>query len=158
LIDWLKSYSEIREVLVLAGYRGGQMRDELSKEFGSFVRTIIEDEPLGSGGCLRLAKPYIKNDTSLLIGGDLFVTINLRNLINRHKALGANITITIHGNDHPLDADLIEPDESWCFVQKFLTRPHPENLRAHNLVNAAIFLIEPPFWNYIKSTGNQSFE
>ena len=158
LVDWIRQYPEIKKVLVMAGYRGNLLSNALNLEFGDFVQTIIEDTPLGSGGCLTLARSIVGKERVLLIGGDLLVNLDFRRFLNRHMELATAITLTTHGNNHPYDADLIEPDSEGHRVRKFLMRPHPKDLKAFNIVNAGIILFESSFWDHIPVEGCHSFE
>lgn len=157
-IDWLKSYPMVKRVIVLAGYQGDLVKARLQEEFGDFVLTLIEEKPLGSGGCLRLALPFVKNQACLLVGGDLLINQNLDKFLAKHRSCQTNCTILVHGNNHPKDADLVVPSSDWQFVDKFLTRPHPEGLATYNLVNAGLMLMEPAFWLSFPEGQNLNFE
>jgi len=158
LVDWLLGSNHIEHVIVLAGYRGEQVRASLDREFHGKVQTIIETTPLGSGGCLRLAAPFVSGKQVLLVSGDLFVDLDLDQLIKHHNSLDVDVTLTVHGNTHPLDADLVEPDEDGLYVKRLLVRPHAEDLTAFNMVNAAITVLESNFFRTIPTEGMLTFE
>jgi len=69
------------DILLLGGYLGEQMLSRYDGEAvrGARVRTLIELEPQGTAGALRLAWPYL-NSQFLLANGDTFFDINLRAL------------------------------------------------------------------------------
>jgi NDP-sugar pyrophosphorylase family protein len=158
IIDSLRASGVVDGVIVLAGYAGDLLSEVLNKEFGSFVTTVIESKPLGSGGCLRLAFPFLKNRSCLLISGDLFLDFSFKKLIKYHSDTGADVTLTVHGNNHPLDADLIEPDAEFKFLKQIHLRPHPADFKFFNIVNAAITVLNPEFFNFFPDGEFLSFE
>lgn len=60
----------------------GYMANEVQNQLGSSYKTIQliysrEDVPLGTGGALRLALPYLDSDAVLVMNGDSFVNMDL---------------------------------------------------------------------------------
>jgi histidinol-phosphate phosphatase family protein len=49
--------------------------------------------------------------------------------------------LLLHPNDHPLDSDLVEVDET-SRITAFHHRPHPEGRWFQNLVNAGLYVLE----------------
>ena len=70
--------SGIRRVVLCSGY----MADKIKTCFGSSydllsIQYSKEDQPLGTGGGLRLALPLLASDTILVMNGDSYIDTNL---------------------------------------------------------------------------------
>ena len=146
----------VGDVYVMAGYMADVMQSHISSRYGDRIKVIVEEQPLGSGGCLALLKGKITR-TALLISGDLVFSMDLARLVAFHRRNQAVITLCIHPNTHPRDSDLVELDAEQR-VTKMLTRPHPENFKYRNLVNAAISVVEPALWDLIPGPVSLNFE
>jgi D,D-heptose 1,7-bisphosphate phosphatase len=129
------------EILIFAGYRAELIQDYFGdgSRFGVRLSVITEREPLGTAGAVfegfeRLA------DSFLVLYGDTMPNVDLSRIWNEHHTRGADATLLLHPNDHPLDSDLVEVSaEGW--VRKFHNRPHPAGEWFQNLVNAGLYVI-----------------
>ena len=77
LLEQLLS-SGIRKVVLCCGY----MAEKVQGCFGETYKSLHllysrEDEPLGTGGALRLALPYFSSDTILVMNGDSYMDTDL---------------------------------------------------------------------------------
>lgn len=93
LLDQLVS-AQAKEVILCTGF----MADEVHKEFGQQYKSLnivysSEPEPMGTGGALRLALPFIKSEPILIMNGDSHVNVDLTSYlkwffeIDRHASL-----------------------------------------------------------------------
>ncbi len=110
------------------------------KKFGVQIRYILEEKPLGTAGAVlagfeKLAERFV------VLYGDTMVNVDLNRIWNAHEKAGADATLLLHPNDHPLDSDLVEVN-SESFVTAFHNRPHAENVWRQNLVNAGLYVLE----------------
>ena len=108
--------------------------------FGVSLTYAIESEPRGTAGAVRDALPILA-DRFLVLYGDTFMDVDLRRIWKSHISSGAAGTLLLHPNDHPQDSDLVELD-SQGFVRAILPYPHPPGSDFHNLVNAALYVLE----------------
>lgn len=84
LLDLLIEEAErhgFTDIVLLAGYRGELIEKRYHEQNirGALIRVIREPQPLGTAGCLKLAKPIL-DPWFLLANGDSFFDINLRTL------------------------------------------------------------------------------
>jgi histidinol-phosphate phosphatase family protein len=126
------------------------------KKFGVRIRYILEKEPLGTAGAVlagfeKLAGRFV------VLYGDTMVNVDLNRIWNTHEKAGADATLLLHPNDHPLDSDLVEVN-SESFVTAFHNRPHAENVWRQNLVNAGLYVLEKSAMATIqsRSSGRES--
>jgi len=110
------------------------------RRWGVNIRHIVEHEPLGTAGAVlagfeRLAERF------LVLYGDTMVNVDLGRLWSAHERGGAEATLLLPPNDHPLDSDLVEMAPNGRIVA-FHNRPHPPGVWRQNLVNAALYVLE----------------
>ena len=56
---------------------------------------VIEDEPLGTGGAIKLACEKVKNENVIALNGDSLFKVNLKALMNFHLTNKANCTLAL---------------------------------------------------------------
>ncbi|MBI70404.1 MAG: D,D-heptose 1,7-bisphosphate phosphatase [Gemmatimonadetes bacterium] len=131
------------QVTVLASYKAEKIEEYFGdgKEFGIDLEIVREDPPLGTAGAV---KAFAKNfkDPFLVIYSDLMIDMDLTHLVEFHKSRDSLATLVVHPNDHPLDSDLVEIDEEG-FVREFISKPHKTDAGKRNLVNAAVYVLDP---------------
>lgn len=82
---------ELKKVVLLAGYQAEKFAgySQRGGEFGFSIELSVEQEPLGSGGALRLAEPLIQGPEFLVFNGDTYFEGALAPLLNCR--LGAHL-------------------------------------------------------------------
>ncbi|OPY89950.1 MAG: D-glycero-alpha-D-manno-heptose 1-phosphate guanylyltransferase [Syntrophus sp. PtaU1.Bin208] len=88
--------SDIRKVIIGAGYRGNELRELVGDAYGP-LRLVysIEQEPLGTAGALRLAAPLIHSDPVLVLNGDSYCRFELEDFMAFHSAKAADASILL---------------------------------------------------------------
>jgi histidinol-phosphate phosphatase family protein len=130
-----------KDIVIFACYRPDLIEAELKdgSPWGVNVRYELEKTPLGTAGAV-LAGVNALDGQFLVFYGDTMVNVDLERIWDRHAGSGADATLLVHPNDHPLDSDLMETDESG-WITAFHNRPHPANRFFQNLVNAGLYVI-----------------
>ena len=78
LLDALEA-AGIGEVVLCTGYMAEQVEETFGPTYGRMqFRYSRESTPLGTGGALRAAMPWIKTDFVLVMNGDSFCEVDLR--------------------------------------------------------------------------------
>ncbi|MGN9908692.1 NUDIX domain-containing protein [Phytohabitans sp. LJ34] len=63
------------------------------------VTSTVEVEPLGTAGCLRAAAAMVEEEFILLLG-DTYTPVDLRELVRRHRAIGTEASMAVlHNRD-----------------------------------------------------------
>jgi len=139
-VDQLASYG-VTEAIVLVNHKAEQIEAFFAENPSDLKVTLIDDgEPRGTAGavlaCLeRLAERF------LVVYGDTLFDIDITAFLAAHEAAGAQATLLLHPNDHPVDSDLVEVDEEGRILA-FHGYPHPPGKHLPNLVNAAFYVVE----------------
>lgn len=89
LLTDLKKYNEVRRVILSVGYLREvifewipTVKDEFPFEFDY----AVEEEPLGTGGGIRLAMEMITEEDAIILNGDTYFAVNLDELVAAHRA------------------------------------------------------------------------
>ncbi len=129
------------DLLIFACHRAEQIEEhfEDGSRLGLRIRTVVEREPLGTAGAV-LAGFDLLADEFVVMYGDTMVNVDLSRFCQAHSSQGADATLFVHPNDHPLDSDLVETDAAG-WVTAFHNRPHPADRWFQNLVNAGLYVL-----------------
>jgi NDP-sugar pyrophosphorylase family protein len=94
LLGWLSRQGAHR-ILLCLGYRAGHVRAFLQEH--SFpeldIETIVEPEPLGTGGAVAFALPHLRTDPVLVMNGDTIVDVDLNAFLAAHTTSGTDASV-----------------------------------------------------------------
>lgn len=77
------SSAGIRKVVFCTCYMAEKIQNFFGDTYGSLhIMYSREDEPLGTGGALKLALPYLSSDIILVMNGDSYTEIDLSSYVN----------------------------------------------------------------------------
>ena len=130
------------DVLLFVHYRADLIQQHLGdgSRFGLRLSYIVEKEPLGTAGATLAGFDQLAERFAMMYG-DTMVNVDLTRLWNAHESSGADATLFLHPNNHPLDSDLVEM-EAANWVTAFHNRPHAPEKFFQNLVNAGLYVFE----------------
>lgn len=95
LLDRL-SATGLSSVVLCTGHFGQQIEEAFGERYGN-LRILYSQEvqPLGTGGAVRLALPYLTSDPVLVMNGDSFCAVDFRSFWNWHCARGSRATLLL---------------------------------------------------------------
>ena len=115
----------------------------------------MEDEPLGTGGPIKLAEKHLQDDSFLVLNGDILSFIDYAELMNRHKEEACIATITLKQVDDPSRYGVVrfgDKDRILEFIEK------PEKDAPSNWINAGCYALSPEIFDYIPAGRKVSIE
>ena len=93
IIEWQIKYLKkhgISEVVICSGYKSEMIENYLNnKKMGVKIIFSIENKPLGTGGAIKKAGKKIKDNSFLVINGDVITNINLKKLLKKENSIAA---------------------------------------------------------------------
>ena len=110
-------------------------------QYGMEITYSYEQCPLGTAGPLSLIEGL--DDTFLVTNGDVLTTLNLRELIEFHKANKGIATIAAHHRESKIDLGVIQKDGD-CYITGYIEKPTYEFL-----VSMGVYVFEPAVLRYI---------
>ena len=138
----------IEEVILACGYKSEQMKDAIGdgSELGLNIIYSYEDEPLGTGGAMKLVEDRL-DDVFVAANGDVFASIDVAAEISRHIETGASVTISLTPVENPCEFGIarVEADGR---ITEFKEKPKPEEVFS-NLINAGVYIIDRSVLGYV---------
>lgn len=129
------------DILIFVCYRADLIEAYFGDgaRWGVQIRYLVESQPLGTAGAVLAGFDHLA-EHFVVMYGDTMLNVDLNRLWQTHHIGGADATLLLHPNDHPLDSDLVSVDElGW--ITAFHNRPHSEGRWFQNLVNAGLYVI-----------------
>src|SRR5438067_9725287 len=140
MLDWLKRHG-VDDVILSCGFMSEAVERVLGDEHdGMRLRYVVEDEPLGTAGPMRLAADEgILEDRLLVLNGDVLTDMDLSAEILQHESAGATATLALVAVEDTSSYGVV-PTADDGQVEAFLEKtdgPAPTNR-----VNAGAYVLE----------------
>jgi len=95
VINYLRSQGIVKFIFSL-GYKHEFIESYLGEQFPTLqYQTVVEEEPLGTGGAVKLACQHTTDENVLITNGDTLYRINLEELSTVHFDNAADVTIAL---------------------------------------------------------------
>ncbi|BDC35841.1 MAG: NDP-sugar synthase [Candidatus Methanoliparum thermophilum] len=145
------------DIVITLGYQGEQIKEYLNDGalFGAHITYSFEDKKLGTAGSVKNAKKYLDDGAFLVMGGDIALDFNLKEIYNFHKKNTSIATIAITCTDDPTDFGIVEIDVS-NDIKKFKEKPKPGEIFS-NLASTGIYVCDPEIFDWIPSNKKYDF-
>ena len=138
----------IEEVILACGYKSEQMREAIGdgSDLGLNIIYSYEDEPLGTGGAMKLVEDRL-DDVFVAANGDVFASIDVASEIREHIETGASVTISLTPVENPCEFGIarVQPDGR---ITEFREKPRPEEVFS-NLINAGVYVLNRSVLDYV---------
>lgn len=137
--------SGITDIVLSVGYLREKIMNHFGdgKKFGVKIDYFIEDEALGTAGCMYPQKSKLKG-TFLVLMGDQVTDIDIKKMLDSHKKSGATATIAAKTIQTPIEYGVIEASAKGQ-ISGFKEKPVLENL-----INTGIYVLEPEVLEFIR--------
>ena len=139
IIENLKKHG-VKQIIHSVGYKAQMIEDYFkAKPLGISIKHIKEDEPLGTGGAIKLASIGL-NGPFFLTWGDNLMDINWTELHKTHLKNNSQITMALTPREDVENFGVakLQGEKIISFIEK----PKRE-LAPSNLINAGAFVIDP---------------
>ncbi len=134
--------SMVDRVVVAAGYGIEEMRAWAERtDLPYEVVLSVEEEALGTGGAIALAREHLTGTGPVLVlNGDLVSSVDVVALAGHHAATGASATLSLWEVEDPSRFGVCDLDSSGM-IRRFQEKPAP-GTEFSNLINAGCYLVE----------------
>lgn len=144
----------IDEVLLIVGYKEQLIKDYFGDGIDKFnikIEYITQEEYLGTAHAAGYAKDFVKDDTILMMYGDILVDpIVFKELVEKFHDSKTEGLISLIEVSNPKEFGIITLNSNG-YVEKITEKPSPE-LNLGNLANAGIFIFESLIFKAIEMT------
>jgi NDP-sugar pyrophosphorylase family protein len=146
-----------RHIVLGLGYGAASVIDHLTVHPypGIVLSYVVEPQPLGTAGAIRLARGKLHSDPVLVLNGDSLVQANLCGLVARHRSTRAIGTILCAAVDHAGRFGRIALNTAGyieAFVEKDPAFDDP------GIVSAGIYVLSPGLLDEIARGPSVSLE
>lgn len=149
----------VDEVVLSLGYKEDVFREAFpdGECAGVALRYAVEPEPLDTAGAVRFAAEAAGIDeTFIVVNGDVFTDLDVREVWDRHHEVGAEGTIALTPVDDPSRYGVVPTDPDGK-VLGFVEKP-PRETAPTNWINAGTYVLEPSVLARIDSGRKVSIE
>lgn len=135
--------------------------DRLTEYFGGGERlgvdlTFFREEILsGDAGGVRACRSYFRDQTFVVLMGDLLTDVDLTAVVRAHKEKGALATIAVKQVEDVSQFGVVLRDEEG-FIKGFQEKPLAGEALS-NLASTGIYVLEPEIFSHIPQTGMYGF-
>jgi len=145
VLEWLGGYG-VDEVVLSLGYRPDAFLAAYPDGHiaGVAIRYAVEDSPLDTAGAIAFAarEAGFEDDRLIVLNGDVLTDLDLGRFVEFHERSGAAATIALTPVEDP-SAFGVVPTAPDGHVLAFIEKPEPGTAPT-NLINAGIYILEPP--------------
>jgi mannose-1-phosphate guanylyltransferase len=156
MLDWLHGHG-VDEVVLSCGFMSEGVRRVLGDIYeGMRLRYVVEQEPLGTAGPVRLALGEgLLEERLLVLNGDVLTEMDLSAQIAQHDRTGAKVTLALVAVDDVSSYGVVPTDDHGK-VEAFLEKtdePVPTNR-----INAGAYVVEREVIEAVEPGRAVSFE
>ena len=156
MLDWAQAHG-VDEVILSCGFLSNAVKLVLGDIYdGMRLRYVIEQEPLGTAGPVRLAHDEgLLEERLFVLNGDVLTDIDLTAELEQHERLGARATLALHPVDDTSSYGVVPTAEDGtvaAFIEKGEGEPPT------NRINAGAYVIEREVVERIPAGRAVSFE
>ncbi len=146
-IDLLRKYG-IKEIIISVGYKADKIKEYFGngRRFGVNIIYVEEDEPLGTGGPLRLAKEFL-TDTFVMCNADELKNIDLFDMYMFHKQNKGKATIALTTVEDPSAFGVAKLKGNK--IVEFIEKPK-KGTEPSKLINSGLYIMEPEAIDLVK--------
>jgi mannose-1-phosphate guanylyltransferase len=156
MLDWLRSHG-VDEVILSCGFMSDDVRRVLGDIYdGMRLRYVVEDEPLGTAGPVRLALDEgVLEERLLILNGDVLTDIDLTAELREHERAEARATLALYAVEDTASYGVVLTDADGR-VTEFIEKAEGEP--PTNRINAGAYVIERDVAEAIPPGRAVSFE
>lgn len=142
-----------KTAIIAAGYRHEAIRTYFDADYrGLALRYSVEDEPLGTGGAIRLACAQADARDVFVLNGDTYLELDFRAMMEAHVRAGSHLSMAIcHVSDVARYGALELCDDR---VQRFLEKGRS----GPGWINGGTYVLGPDLRARLRPQGAFSFE
>lgn len=147
LINLFRKYG-INEIILAIGHMADIIQKQIKpgSDYGFNINYVIEEEPLGTAGCLNLLKNKL-TETFAMTNGDELKDFDIKEMIDFHKNTGGLATIALLEVEDPSKYGVARLKENK--ILEFIEKPKKEEAPS-NLINSGFYILEPEIIDLIK--------
>jgi len=156
MLDWVRSHG-VEEAIISCGFRSDGVKRVLGDIYdGMRLRYVVEEEPLGTAGPVRLAYDEgLLEERLIVLNGDVLTDMDLTLQLAEHERTGARVTLALYAVEDTASYGVVPTAEDGQ-VEAFLEKSEDE--APTNRINAGAYVLEREVVEEIPDGRAVSFE
>jgi mannose-1-phosphate guanylyltransferase len=140
MLEWARSHG-VDEVILSCGFMSDDVKRVLGDIYdGMRLRYVVEEEPLGTAGPVRLAYDEgLLEERLFVLNGDVLTDIDLTAELGQHERKDARATLALHAVEDTSSYGVVPTDDDGA-VEAFIEKGDDEP--PTNRINAGAYVIE----------------
>jgi mannose-1-phosphate guanylyltransferase len=135
----------VKRIVLATSYRAEVFAEFIEGvDLGIEIVIATESQPLGTGGAIRHALPYLESgpeDPVLVFNGDVLSGLDIAGLVREHVEHSSDVTLYLTPVDDPRAYGLV-PIDAGGQVQAFLEKPSTPEEIITDLINAGCYVFK----------------
>ncbi len=145
---------KIEKFIFAVGYKYEPIEEYLKNEFSTLDRQLsVEDEPMGTGGAVKLACTMASEKNTLVLNGDTLFTIDVHRLSFFHHRTEADCTLSLKPMKHTDRYGIVDISPEHAILS-FREKQYFEN----GLINGGVYALNTSRFLREELYGKFSFE
>ncbi|MGE5317340.1 MAG: nucleotidyltransferase family protein [Chloroflexota bacterium] len=157
-LEYLLNYIEksgFKRIILSTGYLSSYIQEYFGSGYKNLlIEYIVEDEPLGTGGAIKLASTKVQSPHFIVMNGDTFFPINLQNFFQFHVETLADVSMALRKVDDASRYGEVECDSSGRVVRFNEKSKHVQP----GLINGGTYIISTRYFKKLNLPAKFSFE
>ncbi|MBA3681040.1 MAG: NTP transferase domain-containing protein [Bacteroidetes bacterium] len=151
-LNYLKHYG-IKKVILSLGYLPEKIKDFYGAHFnGIEIDYVIEKEPLGTGGGIRLALKICKEEKAFVLNGDSFFDVDLSEFYKLHSNNNSEISLALRKVPNAERYGTIEKNNE----HRITSFKEKSGFLKEGIINGGVYILDKKV--YLESTpSNKNF-
>lgn len=144
VMDYLLEH-DINRILFSVGYKHEIIRDYFGSRYKNLeIEYVVENEPLGTGGAIKKAMEFVREDDFLILNGDTFFNVDLKKLFLFHLSNVPTLTLSLKpmNNFDRYGTVIIEGNMVKGFEEK--------SFRDFGYINGGVYAVNKGICSYLK--------
>jgi mannose-1-phosphate guanylyltransferase len=156
MLDWLRGHG-VDEVILSCGFLSDGVHRVLGDVYGGMrLRYVIEEQPLGTAGPVRLALDEgVLEERLLVLNGDVLTDMDLGAEVAFHQQAGARVTLALIGVEDVSSYGVVPTGQDGR-VEAFLEKS--DGQAPTNRINAGAYVVEREVIEAVPAGRAVSFE
>ena len=146
-----------KNIILSVGYLKEQIKNHYSKNYDYTITFSEEEEPLGTGGALKKAKPLIRSNPFMVMNGDSICNVNFRSFIDFHVEKRALLSIVlVRSKTAVQDYGSVTLDDSQRITD--FNEKIANGSGSENIISAGVYLMEKNIFSFMPEQNKFSLE
>ncbi len=146
--------AKIETVVLSVGYLYQKVIDCYGEQYKNLqLKYAIEEEPLGTGGAIQYAMQQCITEDILILNGDSYLGLNIKEFSKSHKARNAKFSMALKNMHHFDRYGSVSINEN-----NIVTQFNEKQFVEEGYINAGIYIIEMQSFLDLKLPKKFSFE